>query len=116
MCHERIQPLLPQTIFIAWMKDVNSKEPQQILKCWECTHEIDVTQVTFHQVLTRALKMEYFDKSPSSPLIVLNKRCIFPPRGYRKFKYRGLCLMTIYSKVKLYNIYTNLSEEDKKSI
>ena len=75
------------------MKDINSKELQQIPKCWECMHEINPTQVKYHLVLTRALKTKYFDKSPSTPLIVLNSRYIFPPRGYNKFKCCGLCLI-----------------------
>ena len=37
----------------------------------------------------------------------------FSPRGYTEFKCRGLCLMAMYSKVDLYNIYRNLSNEDK---
>ena len=31
----------------------------------------------------------------------------------QKFKCRGLCLMAMYSKVDLYGIYKNLSDEDK---
>ena len=67
----------------------------------------------YYPVLTTALKRQYHCKSPSTPRIVLNRRCIFPPRGYTKFKCRGLCVMGMYEKVKLSHIYTKFRYADK---
>ena len=96
-CHKRC--------FELWMKNQNNIVPQQILKCWECWHEIDTRKIIFYPVLNSELKNIYFDKTPSTPLTVENKRCIFPPKWYNKFMNQHFTFMEMYNLVTQYSTY-----------